>query len=315
MKIALDPYMLPATPLPTSPAWSPTSATSTSSCRRGTTSSRSSCIPRARPGPVRRSGRRWTRPGWRSPPSCRSTAGPGRTRTSGRPRSGTGSGPSRSPSISAVDVMNSEFNGRPGAGGPSEAQFWRSMEELLPVFEREGVQLRLEPHPDDFIEDGTRAVDMIRGINSDLVTFLYCAPHTFHQGGDMPASWSTPASCSPTCTWPTRSTTARPRGCATSSTRRVRRRGSTSTSTSARARSTGTRSSGRSARWASTADHDRLRVRLGGTGPRVRPASTGSGSSRRSSPGPDLLPPPPRPDRRGRFRPRGFVEKESEVAR
>ena len=59
------------------------------------------------------------------------------------------------------------------------------MEELLPVFEREGVELRLEPHPDDFVEDGLVAVDMIRGINSPLVSFLYCAPHTFHMGGNM----------------------------------------------------------------------------------------------------------------------------------
>jgi len=82
-------------------------------------------------------------------------------------------------------VMNSEFNGRPEAAAASEAQFWRSMEELLPIFEREGLQLRLEPHPDDFIEDGRAAVEMIRGIDNDLVTFLYCAPHTFHQGGDI----------------------------------------------------------------------------------------------------------------------------------
>jgi myo-inositol catabolism protein IolH len=84
-------------------------------------------------------------------------------------------------------VMNSEFNGRPEAAAASEAQFWRSMEELLPVFEREGVRLVLEPHPDDFIEDGIGAIDLIRGINSAFVSFLYCAPHTFHQGGDIPA--------------------------------------------------------------------------------------------------------------------------------
>jgi myo-inositol catabolism protein IolH len=84
-------------------------------------------------------------------------------------------------------VMNSEFNGRPEAAPESEAQFWRSMEELLPVFEQEGVRLVLEPHPDDFVEDGIAAVDLIRGINSDMVTFLYCAPHTFHQGGDLAA--------------------------------------------------------------------------------------------------------------------------------
>ena len=88
-----------------------------------------------------------------------------------------------------VKVMNSEFNGRPEAASASEAQFWRSMEELLPVLAREGVQLRLEPHPDDFVEDGRVAVDMIRGIDSELVSFLYCAPHNFHQserpGGDL----------------------------------------------------------------------------------------------------------------------------------
>jgi myo-inositol catabolism protein IolH len=82
-------------------------------------------------------------------------------------------------------VMNSEFNGRPEQASRSESQFWRSMEELLPVFERNGVQLKLEPHPDDFIEDGRAAVDMVRGINSEFVSFLYCAPHTFHQGGDI----------------------------------------------------------------------------------------------------------------------------------
>jgi myo-inositol catabolism protein IolH len=87
------------------------------------------------------------------------------------------------------DTMVSEFNGRPEAAARSEAQFWRSMEELLPVFETEGIQLRIEPHPDDFIEDGKGAVDLIRGINSPNVTFLYCAPHTFHvseqSGGDI----------------------------------------------------------------------------------------------------------------------------------
>jgi len=82
-------------------------------------------------------------------------------------------------------VRNSEFNGRPEQASRSEAKFWKSIEELLPVFEREGVELRLEPHPDDFVEDGLVAVDMIRGINSPSVSFLYCAPHTFHMGGNM----------------------------------------------------------------------------------------------------------------------------------
>ena len=83
--------------------------------------------------------------------------------------------------------MNSEFNGRPEEAGASEAQFWRSMEELLPIFEREGVDLALEPHPDDFVENGNAAVNLIRGIDSPRVSYLFCAPHTFHMGGEIGA--------------------------------------------------------------------------------------------------------------------------------
>ena len=61
------------------------------------------------------------------------------------------------------------------------------MDELLPVFEREGIQLILEPHPDDFIEDGLDAVNLVRGLNQDWIGFLYCTPHAFHQGHDPAA--------------------------------------------------------------------------------------------------------------------------------
>src|ERR1700753_1699749 len=84
-----------------------------------------------------------------------------------------------------VDVMNSELNGRPEAAAAREAKFGRSLEELLPIFEREGVRLVLEPHPDDFVEDGIAGVDLVRGINSPFVSVLYCAPHTVHQGGAL----------------------------------------------------------------------------------------------------------------------------------
>ena len=87
-------------------------------------------------------------------------------------------------SLLGVDRMNSEFNGNPRQADVCERMFWRSMEDLLPVFEKEGISLVLEPHPDDWEEDGKRAVDLIKGINSPLVSFLYCAPHTFHQGND-----------------------------------------------------------------------------------------------------------------------------------
>jgi myo-inositol catabolism protein IolH len=81
-----------------------------------------------------------------------------------------------------VEIMNSEFNGRPEAPETAEAQFLKSMDELLPIFEYEGVKLILEPHPDDFIEDGLEALNLIRGLNRDWLGFLYCTPHAFHQG-------------------------------------------------------------------------------------------------------------------------------------
>ncbi|WP_432494769.1 sugar phosphate isomerase/epimerase family protein [Kineococcus auxinigenes] len=85
-----------------------------------------------------------------------------------------------------VPVVQSEFNGRPELPEASEARFFESFEELAPVFEANGIELRLEPHPDDFVEDGFRAVDLVRGLDRPWVGFVYCTPHTFHQGGDGP---------------------------------------------------------------------------------------------------------------------------------
>ena len=97
-----------------------------------------------------------------------------------------------------VDVINSEFNGRPETPETAEAQFMKSMDELLPIFEREGVQLIIEPHPDDFIEDGLEALNMIRGLNRDWIGFLYCTPHAFHQRYDPQRSSRLPVTRSAT---------------------------------------------------------------------------------------------------------------------
>ncbi len=98
-----------------------------------------------------------------------------------------------------VDTLNSEFGRGPhpqrgsrtsccGGGTTTEAcesAWWRSMDELVPIIEREGLQLNIEPHPEDFVETLHPAVDMIRTINSKNVRLLYCAPHTFYFGDDM----------------------------------------------------------------------------------------------------------------------------------
>lgn len=79
-------------------------------------------------------------------------------------------------------VLNTEFSGRPERQEQSEDAFYRSMEELLPILEREGVQLNIDPHPDDFVEDGLEAWRVIRGLNTSAVGFVYVASHTFHYG-------------------------------------------------------------------------------------------------------------------------------------
>jgi myo-inositol catabolism protein IolH len=81
-----------------------------------------------------------------------------------------------------VDVINTEFSGRPERAEESEAGFYRSMEALLPTAEREGISLRFDPHPDDFVEDGLEAIRILRGLNSPSVGFVYVGSHTFHYG-------------------------------------------------------------------------------------------------------------------------------------
>ncbi|NHI16279.1 sugar phosphate isomerase/epimerase family protein [Microbacterium excoecariae] len=79
-------------------------------------------------------------------------------------------------------VINTEFSGRPEREEESEYSFYRSMEQLLPIAEREGVTINFDPHPDDFVEDGLEAWRIIRGLDSDRVGFVYVAAHTFHLG-------------------------------------------------------------------------------------------------------------------------------------
>ena len=81
-----------------------------------------------------------------------------------------------------VPVINTEFSGRPERAEESEAAFYKSMEELLPIIESEGMRVNIDPHPDDFVEDGLEAWRIIRGLNSERVGFTYVGSHTFHYG-------------------------------------------------------------------------------------------------------------------------------------
>lgn len=78
-----------------------------------------------------------------------------------------------------VDLMNSEFSGSKYDPLTSEEKFIKSMDELLPVFEKEGIKLNLQAHPYDFIETHKGAMDMILALDKDWINLVYSTAHTF----------------------------------------------------------------------------------------------------------------------------------------
>ena len=77
-------------------------------------------------------------------------------------------------------LVNSELSGDPNDPVRSEHAFYKSMEELIPDFEKYGIALNLEAHPYDFSETNDDAVQIIRGLNKPWVNYVFCAPHAFH---------------------------------------------------------------------------------------------------------------------------------------
>ncbi|ASR45813.1 protein iolH [Paenibacillus kribbensis] len=78
-----------------------------------------------------------------------------------------------------IDLMNSEFSGSKYEPFICEEKFVKSMDELIPVFEKEGVRLNLQAHPYDFIETNTGAIDMIRALDRSWIKLVYSVAHTF----------------------------------------------------------------------------------------------------------------------------------------
>lgn len=79
-----------------------------------------------------------------------------------------------------LDLVNSELSGDPNKPLQSEHSFYLSMEELAPDFERYGIRLNLEAHPYDFSETNDDTIHIIRGLNTDWINYVFCAPHAFH---------------------------------------------------------------------------------------------------------------------------------------
>lgn len=78
-----------------------------------------------------------------------------------------------------VQVINTELSGNPNEPEICEEMFYRSMEELLPIVEREGIRIEIQSHPWDFCENNNETADLVKSFRSDNVTYLYSSPHTF----------------------------------------------------------------------------------------------------------------------------------------
>jgi myo-inositol catabolism protein IolH len=70
-----------------------------------------------------------------------------------------------------VQVINTEFSGDPTSR--RSEMFYRSMEELLPIFEREGIRVEIQAHPWDFCEENNETVDIVKSFRSDNVKYVY----------------------------------------------------------------------------------------------------------------------------------------------
>lgn len=61
----------------------------------------------------------------------------------------------------------------------------KSVRELIPTLESEGITLNFMPHPGDFIENHYEAVDLIKSMKSKRLGYVFTIPHIFIMAGRM----------------------------------------------------------------------------------------------------------------------------------
>jgi myo-inositol catabolism protein IolH len=78
-----------------------------------------------------------------------------------------------------VQVINTELSGDPNQQELCNGMWFRSMDELLPLFEKEGIRVEIQSHPYDFCELNDETVDMVNSYRSDNLGYVYSSPHGF----------------------------------------------------------------------------------------------------------------------------------------
>lgn len=78
-----------------------------------------------------------------------------------------------------VEVINTELSGDINQAEICNGMWFRSMEELLPLFEKEGLRVEIQSHPYDFCELNDEACDMVKSFRSKNLGYVFSSPHTF----------------------------------------------------------------------------------------------------------------------------------------
>lgn len=78
-----------------------------------------------------------------------------------------------------VPVINTELSGDPNQSEICNGMWFRSMEELLPIIEKEGLRVEIQSHPYDFCELNNETCDMVKSFRSRNLGYVYSSPHGF----------------------------------------------------------------------------------------------------------------------------------------
>lgn len=81
----------------------------------------------------------------------------------------------------------SQMGGRPLYHLDHEEAWTKSVKDLDPVLEEEGIKLAFMPHPGDFIEESNPCVDLITDSGCKSIKYIYVVPHTYILSGRMEA--------------------------------------------------------------------------------------------------------------------------------
>lgn len=78
-----------------------------------------------------------------------------------------------------VQVINTELSGDPNQQELCNGMWFRSMEELLPLVEKEGIRIEVQSHPYDFCELNNECCDLVKSFRSENLKYVYATAHAF----------------------------------------------------------------------------------------------------------------------------------------